>query len=503
MAPALLMGDVVARNAASFPQRRAAWLAGRSLTHLELDRQADAMAARLREAGLGYGDRLVVWSDTCLEVLPLFVACARLGAIFAPLNARLSVEEAHPLVAMAKPALLAADSARADGLAQIAGTLGIRRCALFARPPQSGVAEPADATWLDLDAAAREPVLAPVREPSLREEDPQVIFFTSGSTGAPKGVVLSHRANFLRSYQGAFFAEPERCVCMFPLFHMAGFTLAMGAWQTGGEIALVAQASAAEILGAVQATGANRLYCIPAVWNRILETDPAAFAVDSLRVIDTGTSATPLELLQRLKTRFPGRLLRVFYGSTEAGSVTCLMDADVLTRPGSVGKASPLVEVRLDEAGEILARAPYLMDGYFENPAATAEALDDGWYRTGDLGAFDADGFLSVTGRRKELIRSGGEAVAPAEVEAVLARHEGVAEVVVVGIPDPSWGEVVCAVVVPQAGAEVSLEAMQEACAGLAGFKRPRRLELVESLPRTAATGQVQRALLVETIASR
>jgi acyl-CoA synthetase (AMP-forming)/AMP-acid ligase II len=316
--------------------------------------------------------------------------------------------------------------------------------------------------------------------------------------------VLSHRANYLRSFQGVFRDVPEVSVCMFPLFHMAGFTLALSAWQTRGELVLVESATADALLAAVERRRANRLYCIPAVWTRILEAGAALFDTSSLREVDTGTSATPIELIRALKQRFPGTATRVYYGSTEAGSATTLPDADVLRKPGSVGPPSPGVELRLSDAGEIRLRSPYLFDGYFDDPEATAAALVDGWYHTGDLGALDEEGYVSIVGRLREVIRTGGESVAPAEVEAVLATHPGVAEVAVVGLPDPSWGEVVCAVVVPRSGAGPSLEALQAHCEGrLAAYKKPRRLERMDALPRTAATGQVQRTLLVEWLSLR
>jgi acyl-CoA synthetase (AMP-forming)/AMP-acid ligase II len=331
-----------------------------------------------------------------------------------------------------------------------------------------------------------------------------VIFFTSGSTGRPKGVVLSHRASWLRSFQGVFRDDPERTLCMFPLFHMAAFTLALSAWQTRGEIALVAAASAEEILAAVSRRRANRLYCIPAVWHRILEADTSRFDVTSLRELDTGTSATPIELIRALKQRFPGTRTRIYYGSTEAGSATTLGDADVLRKPGSVGPPSPGVDLKLTPEGEICIRSAYLMDGYFDDPEATAAALRDGWYHTGDTGALDDDGFLSIQGRLRELIRSGGESIAPAEVEAALRDHPAVAEIAVIGLPDAQWGEIVCAVVVERPGASLDLESLQKHCAErLAAFKKPRRLERVEALPRTPATGQVQRTLLAAQLAVR
>ncbi len=490
----LLIGDVFRRNAAVVPDRLAASLGDRSLSHAELDATGNRLAWALRDLGIGHGDRVVSWADTNLDVLPVFVALAKLGAVFAPLNARLGPDEAADVASLARASLLVVDPARAADAARVANAAGIPRVAFY-----PGV--PADATAPVLDPARHERD-DDYREPALTEDDTHVIFFTSGSTGRPKGVVLSHRANYLRSFQGVFRDVPEKTVCMFPLFHMAAFTLGLSAWQTRGSISFVESATALEILAAAERHRANRIYCIPLVWNRILAEDTGRFDLSSLRELDTGTSAVPVELIQALKQRFPGTVTRIYYGSTEVGSATSLADVDVLRKPGSVGPASPGVDVELNDDGEIRCRSAYMMDGYFDDDAASAEALQDGWYASGDLGAFDDEGYLSIIGRKKELIRSGGESIAPSEVEAALADAPGVAELAIVGIPDLDWGEIVCAVVVPVPGAEtVDLASLQAyASERLAGFKKPRRLMVADSLPRTAATGQVQRALLVEQI---
>jgi acyl-CoA synthetase (AMP-forming)/AMP-acid ligase II len=337
----------------------------------------------------------------------------------------------------------------------------------------------------------------------LDERDPHVIFFTSGSTGRPKGVVLSHRANWVRTYVGATTtAGGAGTVCMFPLFHMAGWTIAMGAWQGRRAVHFVRTPDAETLLHTADRHHAARLYCIPAVWSRLLEHGVDRYDLSALEEADTGTSATPPELLRAIKDALPRTRIRVFYGSTEAGPGTQLGDADLFRKPGSVGVAQPGVEVRLAPDGEVVMRSPFLMDGYFDDPAATAEALRDGWYHTGDLGAVDDEGYLSIVGRARDVIRTGGETVAPSEVERVLAGHPAVAEVAVVGIPDTEWGEVVTAVVVVRDGsAAPELEALRTFCAGrLAPFKHPRRVAVVDALPRTAATGQIQRTLLVERL---
>jgi len=247
------------------------------------------------------------------------------------------------------------------------------------------------------------------------------------------------------------------------------------------------------------------------VWRRIFEHVAdhvdAGPGLQSLRIVDSGTSATPPDLLLGIRALVPGATRRVFYGSTEAGAVCLLRDEHMEAKPGSCGAPQHSVRVRLDPAtNELQVRGPLLFDGYFEDPTATAEVTtDDGWFRTGDIAAEDADGFYAIVGRLKQVIRTGGEAVSPVEVELALADHPALLDVAVVGLPDPQWGETVCAAIVVRPGAdEPDLEAVRAHCADrLAKFKLPRRVVVVDEIPRTPATRQVQRNLLVEQMTSR
>ena len=492
---ALLIGEIFRRAARAVPQRIAATLDGDVLSFGALNAQGNRLGHALAALGIERGDRVIWWGDTTLDALPVFVALAKLGAVFAPINARFGPDEATAVARLARARLLLADATHAEAAEVVAKAADIPLLARVGGMPGPGS---------DLSQAAMRSSEDEVRTPALDENDPHVIFFTSGSTGRPKGVVLPHRVNWLRSFQGPLLGGRTSTVCMFPLFHMAGWTLALGAWQARDPISFVRTPSAEALLDTVQSQRATRLYCIPAVWARILEADLERWDLTSLHDIDTGTSATPPELISALKERFPGTSTRINYGSTEGGAGTILADEDLIRKPGSVGLPAGGVELRLSDAGEVCVHSDCLMSGYFDDPEASAAVLSDGWYHTGDLGALDEEGYLSIVGRVRDVIRSGGETIAPAEVEQALADHPAVAEVAVVGLPDPRWGEIVCAVVVPRPGVTLELEDLRRhAAQRLASFKQPRRLEQVEALPRTPATGQIQRTLLIERLAAR
>ncbi len=501
----LLVGDIFEQAAVAVPNRMAAALGDRSLTFAELRALGAGVAARLHAVGVGPGDRVAVWSATALEVVPVFVGCAAIGAVFCPVSPLLSPAEATAVFDVADPVIVLADAGRADALAGLDLPSAVRRATLDPVDAGSSSATAAVPTLAGL--AGPDPSPAPT--PDLRETDPHVVFFTSGSTGVPKGVVLSHRANVLRSHPGAQLEPRGVAVCMFPMFHMAPWTISLQQWHARDGVAYVEAATADEICGAVVRHRAERLNAIPAVWQRLLDhlaSDAApGDELATIRFADTGTSATPPALMAALTAALPDADVRIFYGSTEAGNVAALDHVDIARKPGRIGVPSVATTLRLDETGELWARNPVLFDGYLNQPEATAEVLVDGWYRTGDLAEVDDEGFWSIVGRARDIIRTGGETVAPAEVEVALSAHPALADVAVVGIPDDRWGEVVCAVAVvaPGEAGPPTVDELRDWCEGrLAGFKRPRRLVVVGEIPRTAATRQVQRKVLVERIQS-
>ncbi|MCU1459636.1 MAG: hypothetical protein JWL73_3728 [Actinomycetia bacterium] len=485
----LLIGEIIRLAALTSPDRNAATLDDDEMTFGELDRSANRLARALADLGAVKGERVCWWGDTTLDVMPVFVALARLGAVFAPVNARLSPDEAREVLELARPALLIVD----EGHAPLSASFDVATVDLNALH-QLAASHPVHPLGSTAGAGP---------DTELDENDAHVIFFTSGSTGRSKGVILSHRCNWLRSYPGAQNGAGGGTVNMFPLFHMAGWSQAMGTWQARRPIHLVRSPDARSLLETTERHRATRLYAIPAVWARILEHGVEGYDLSSVREADTGTSAVPPELVARIKAALPHTVTRIFYGSTEAGPAALLDDADAARKPGSVGRAQPGIELKLAENGEVCVRSPFLMTGYFDQPDETARAIDaDGWYHSGDLGVFDDEGFLSITGRVRDVIRTGGETVSPIEVEDALRDHPAIEEVAVVGVPDAEWGELVCAVIVTSGAVE--LEDLRSHCAGkLASFKQPRRVEVVDALPRTAATGQIQRTLIVERIQSQ
>jgi fatty-acyl-CoA synthase len=353
---------------------------------------------------------------------------------------------------------------------------------------------------------------------AIDEHDPHVMLYTSGTTGQPKGTLLSHRSYWLQattSHLQLGFREDDVGLSMFPMFHMGGWSLPLGFWHTGATIVIMPKAEPRAILEAIARERVTYLYAVPTVYASLLAVpDFDRHDVSSLRLLGGGTAAMTAAQVHAIRDGFRCRDMVILYGSTEAGPVSVLRPADVARKPETVGRPYLDVDVRLvDEdgrdvprggVGEIVARSEFTMRGYWRNPEETARTKRDGWVHTGDLGAFDDEGFLSVVGRRKEVIRSAGESIFPAEIERVLLAHPDVREAGVVGVPADTWGEAVVAAIVLHDGATLDADAVvAHVRRHLAGFKKPKHVCFLPELPRTAASQQVHKPLLREIVLRR
>jgi len=460
----LLLHDLLRATADRTPHRVAVSYRNGLLTYGDLIERIEHLTAVLAARGIDHGARVIWWGDTHLDAGTLYYALAHLGAVFVPLNPRFSDDEFRAVADIADPDLVVTDQHH----------LG-------------------DVTLEQL-LAQRSPSIVDL--PRVHEIDPDVIFFTSGTTGQPKGCVLSHRSNCMRTFTGT--RSVGSIMTMFPQFHWGGWSFCHGAWYLGQEYALVDGGNTSEVLETMARRQVASFYGIPAIWRRILEADRSGYDLSALREANTGTSSTPPELLSAIADAFPGSTSWIGYGATEAGGLCQLPPRDIFRKPGSVGLPSPGMQVRIED-GELWVKSAQAFLGYFRNPEATAAAVVDGWYRTGDLVERDDEGYMWVVGRVKDIIRTGGESVAPAEVDVVMQRHPSVADAAVAGVPDDDWGELVTAFVVLRPGTTLELSELRQHCGGsLAGYKHPRRLVLVDEIPRTGPTGQVQRRRLVD-----
>ena len=504
----LLVGGLLSDAAAVNPNGTAATLDEEAVTYRELEHSATRMAEGLLERGLEAGARVLWWCDPDLRSLAGFAAAARAGLVFAPLNPAFGQAEAEASIRYLRPALVVADRAHLAAAAALGGPPDGVGTALGAGPIG---ASPVVMSLDDLGRAAAGP--GPASDPpAVDDRDPHIIYLTSGTTGAPKGVVVSHRASWLRSFPGGStfasgIAGDGGILVSFPLFHYGGWHYVLEAWHHRCASHICRTFDGPSLVAAAARWRPVAMYCIPAVWKRVLATAPAGEGLESVRHADTGTSAAPPALLAEMRRAMPEATTSVLYGSSEGGHHTTLHHRDVARRPGSVGRVAPPGVIALSgrTEGEILYRSPTLMDGYFDRPDETEAALAGGWYHTGDLGTMDDDGYIWITGRAREVIRTGGESVAPVEVEQALAGRLAVSDLAVTGIADEQWGEIVCLAVVPAPGAAPPTPDSVRSYLSdrLASFKHPRRLIEVAAIPRTPATGQVQRTLLRDVVGAK
>ena len=459
------------------------------ITAAELEAESRRVASALHAAGLRRGDRVVMSAPASAELVFAHAGALRLGLVVVPANTAYRQAELTHVVRDAEPraAILASEEARA----------WVREAA-----PSAVVVDPR----VELPAGAAAP-------PGLDEaeaEDPALLCYTSGTTGAPKGAVLLHR-NLLASAEAVRVAwrwsADDRLVLALPLFHVHGLCVGLhGTLLAGGSAVLQDGFAPEAVLDAAAAHRATLFFGVPTMYAR-LAASPRLGELARLRLCVSGSAPLAPALFERIAADGGQRVLERYGMSETLMNVSNPHDGE--RRPGSVGLPLPGVEVRLlapgadaeadadadADEGEILLRGPNVFAGYWRNPEATSASMIGGWFRSGDLAARAADGYLSIVGRSKELIISGGFNVYPREVEEVLLAHPAVAEVAVAGTPSEEWGEIVTAYVVPRGPAPDPAELVAHARARLAPYKAPRLVHLVEALPRNAL-GKVVRSRL-------
>jgi fatty-acyl-CoA synthase len=500
------VGGWTARRAALGGERPAVSDAERSLDYAALEERCVRAAGWLAARGVSRGDRVALLLGNRTAYLELLLAAARLGAIAVPFNTRLAAPEIREQLDDCTPRVLCFER-ELEALVENA-----LRGAAAPPPVRISVGSADDAYEAALAAATPRRAVAPVSP-----DDPMLLMYTSGTTGVPKGALLPHRKALYNSLNAQLFFETtarDRVLVVLPLFHSFGLCiLALPALYAGASLALERHFDPERVWERVTREGISYLGGVPTMFRALHDALAAAperrFALGSLRFLFTAGAAIPVETIRDFEAR--GLLLKQGFGQTETSILCCLEAKDALRKAGSVGRPVFHAEVRIvrpatlarptgawqdcgsGEAGEIVVRGPITMLGYWNRPEATAETLRDGWLRTGDLASADAEGFVTLTGRARELYISGGENVYPAQVEAAYLQHPAVREIAVVGIPDERWGEVGRAFVVLAEGACLDSEALRRfGRERLAAFKVPRDFVAVASLPRTE-TGKVQK----------
>ncbi len=490
MAPDIGLGNWLYQRALRTPHRKALTFEGTTWTYAELQVRIDRLAAGLRANGVCQGDRVGFLGFNQPAFLETLFAAARLGAIFVPLNFRLSSPELAYIIGDAGLHTLIVDPPHQPLIDPIRNDLPCRRYFSASHPAEGWPAVP-----------AHEPLRSGV---TVTQDDVALIMYTSGTTGRPKGAMLTHgniwwnNVNALHAYD---LLQDDVSLVVAPLFHIGGLNVnSLTIWQKGGHIVLHRTFDPARCLDDIARYRVSIMFGVPAMLLFISQQPGFATAdLSSLKALACGGAPVPEPLMRLYADR--GIPINQGYGLTETSPfVTFLAPEWGMAKLGSAGRTPMFSELRIVDAdgreivtphtnGEVITRGPNVMKGYWNNPEATAAAIDpEGWFHTGDIGYLDEDGFLYIADRLKDMVITGGENVYPAEVESVLYEHPAIAEIAVIGLPDAQWGEAVVAITALKPGATLDLEELRTfAGERLARYKLPRRLEVMPALPRNPA----------------
>lgn len=470
------------------------------LSYGELDLRARRCAAAWSELGIGHGDRVAILAHNRVEYLEAFFAAGKTGVILVTLGTRLTAHELEPILADCAPRAVLYDGDFAETIAVLrARAASVERWVALDAGSRGGGASRDDLSYAELAAAADLGAWRPTR---CAPEDVYCLLYTSGTTGAPKGVMIPHRMVAWNGYNTvcSWQLRPDDVAPIFtPLYHAGGLmAFLVPIFTIGGCVVLHRAFDAAEIWRTIERERCTVVLGVPTIWKLLLEAPEfAEVDLSAVRWLISGGAPLPAWIAEAYQTR--GIVFKQGFGMTEVG-VNCfaMTTEDSVRKRGSIGKPLMHTEVRLvgadgaevapGEVGELWFRGPHVALGYWGRPQATAESLvEGGWFRSGDLGRRDAEGFFYVAGRAKEMFISGGVNVYPLEIEALLVQHPAVRDAAVVGIEDPTWGEVGVAFVVEvEPGGAPAAALLEFLAERLARFKIPKEFVVVAELPRTA-----------------
>ncbi|MFZ2176694.1 MAG: long-chain-fatty-acid--CoA ligase [Rhodococcus sp. (in: high G+C Gram-positive bacteria)] len=507
------VGDMLTRTAWRRPDHEAVVDGARRLTYRQLNAEVNRLAHALVRAGYQRGDVLALASGNSVEFLLTYFACAKTGVVCVPVNLAWGPAETAYVIGHSRARGVVVET-------QLTGLVAAALDRLEGAPVGDVIVAPGTVVEWQPSASARWQTLAEFTagaadtEPDCLVDDRDALtyLYTSGTTSAPKGVVSSHIAVYIESLTAPLVLRldgEDRSAVMMPLFHTAqlnGFTT--GLLYMGGTVVLMRAFEPAALLEIIESERVTQVFGLPMMYRAMLDhPDIAKRDLSSLRLALYAMAPMPDTDLKRAMEVF-GCDFALGFGQTEMNPITTIFPPEYqLTHAGSVGLPVPNVQVGVmddagnllpqGETGEIVYRGPHAMEGYLRNAEATAEAFAGGWFHSGDVGRFDADGLLWFADRKKDVIKSGGENVASIEVEKALYEAEPrIQEVVVVGLPHERWSEAIAAIVTPKPGSDLTEEdVLTAARSRLSGFKVPKAVIFTDALPRTA-TGKIQKNVL-------
>lgn len=486
------IGHWVRQNAKIYGNKVATKTGQRAFTYAQLADRMNRLANGLLAAGLQPGDRVALYLLNGCEYVEAVFACSAAGLIAVPLNFRLSPEELDYIAKDCTPKVLihhAIFEEQASAVARGCPTITTKLSVAH-----DGGPSPYE-SFLE-NGSPKDAV-----NPNVGGDDAHLIMYTAGTTGSPKGVVLTHANCFWQSVNGwALGVSPDAvALVILPMFHVGGLNGCVTPMiHLGATVILSAKFDPGDVLDTIERERVNGMVAVPAIYQMLYDHPKFATTdLSSIAAFISGGAPLGKELTRKYHER--GLEFRQGYGLTETSpGVTGMGPGECLRKSGTAGRTCTYVDVRIvddqgkelpvGEAGEVTVRGPNVMKEYWNRPEATAEAIRDGWFHSGDIGFLDEDGFLTLVDRKKDMIISGGENVYPAEVEKVLLEHAGVAEAAVVGKPDPKWGEVPVAFVVAVPGKTLDPDALLAFCASrIAKYKTPKQVIVREALPHNAA----------------